>query len=396
MNNSESSLSVPPRDVAADEALYAALLKADRSESLAPLAAGLAHEMNDLLTTVLGSLTLAKNADNEALFADAEEACLAARELTRRMGALAQGGDGARSLVPARELLTEAGKIASSGSAVEVAIDAPEGLDPLRVDRVQMVQVFQNLVRNAIEAMSPPPYRPRVQLRAINITLPEGRIAGLAAGDYVEFEVRDNGNGIPPENLEKIWDPFFTTKKHGSGLGLPTAVAIVRRHEGQIGVDSGVGVGTVFTIFLPRAVSPDAVRAHPAASQRFRTGRVLVMDHDEKIRRITAAMLEKLDYKADAARDGEEAVSLYKRYFDVGRAYDAVILDLTVIGAMGGEEAFSLLRRLDPDVRAIASSGDARGDAARSRLDQGFCGWLSRPYRLADLGKVLGTVIPAT
>jgi len=395
MNEPESSLSLPPRDVAADEALYAALLKADRSESLAPLAAGLAHEMNNLLTTILGSLTLAKNPDNEILLADAEAACVAARELTRRMGALGPGGDGARSLTSARELLAEAGKIAASGSSVEIAIEASETLDPLRVDRVQMVQAFQNLVRNAVEAMSPPPYRPRVQLRAANVTLPDGRIDGLAAGDYVEFEVRDNGNGIPPENLEKIWDPFFTTRKHGSGLGLPTAVSIVRRHGGQIGVDSSVGVGTVFTIFIPRAASPDRIQARPASSQRFRTGRILVMDHDDKIRKVTAGMLQKLEYKADLARDGEEAVSLYKRYFDVGRAYDAVILDLTVIGAMGGEEAFALLRRLDPEVRAIASNGETGEAAGRRCLEQGFSGWLPRPYRLADLGKVLGTVIPS-
>ena len=379
----------------ADEALYAALLKADRSESLAPLSAGLAHEMNNLLTTVLGSIALAKNKDNEAALGEAEAACEAAREITRRMASLAPGGDGARSLTSARELLTEAGKIAAAGSAVEVAIEAPDGLDLLRVDCVQMVQVFQNLVRNAVEAMSPPPYRPRVQLRAANATLAEGRIAGLPAGDYVEFEVRDNGNGIPAENLEKIWEPFFTTRLHGSGLGLPTAVAVVRRHGGQIGVDSTVGVGTVFTIFLPRAATEE-IRARPAGAARFRTGRVLVMDHDERIRKVTAGMLQKLDYKVDVARDGEEAVALYKRYFDVGRAYDAVILDLSVPGAMGGEEAFALLRRMDPDVRAVGSNGDAGSGAGERCLDLGFGGWLPRPYRLADLGQVLATVIPAT
>jgi two-component system, cell cycle sensor histidine kinase and response regulator CckA len=388
-----SGLAEPARSVAADEALFAALVKADRSESLGPLVAGMARELNDLLTKILGAVTLAKGTAGEPPLAEAEKACLAARDIGRRMLGLARSGGETRGVVPVRDLFSEAAKIAGAGSAAEIAIEAPDGVDPVRVDRAQILQVFQNLIRNALESMSPPPQRPRVQLRAANTTLPEGRISGLPAGDYVEFEVRDNGGGIPAEHLEKIWDPFFTTKKHGAGLGLPTAVAIVRRHGGQIGVDSTPGVGTVFTIFLPSSAPIADVRAHAAPSKRFRSGRILVMDDDEQIRSLTGAMLQKLDYKADLARDGDEAVALYRRYADVGRPYDAVILDLTVVGGMGGEETFDFLRALDPDVRAIASGGGDADETAARCMALGFCGCLSRPYRAADLGKVLGTVL---
>ncbi|HRI82029.1 MAG TPA: ATP-binding protein, partial [Opitutaceae bacterium] len=261
------------------------------------------------------------------------------------------------------------------------------------VDRSQMLQVFQNLIVNALQAMPPPPHTPQVQIRAANITVAENQIAGLDPGDYVEIEVRDNGSGIPPENIGKIFDPFFTTKKHGTGLGLATVLSLVRKHGGQIAVDSTVGTGTVFTVFLPRARQAAEVQARKAPSLRFGTGRVLFMDDDEKICTLTANMLQSLDYKYDIARNGEEAVQLYKRYLNIGRPYDVVIMDLTIIGGMGGEECFRVLRDLDPEVRAIVSSGYDNDDMAKRFLDLGFCGYLTKPYRVTDLGKVIKAVL---
>jgi len=383
----------PPRPVPAaeggDDALYAALLKADRSESLAPLAAGLAREMNELLARILGGVTLARARGDSSGLAHAESACISARDVTRRLLNLAEGGDGARTAVSPGELLAEAGAVAGAGTAAEITVDAPDEVAPVWVERAAMLQALRNLVCNAVEAMVPTPPRPRIQLRAANTTLPADRISGLPAGDYVELEVRDNGNGMTPENLEKIWEPFFTTKKHGSGLGLPTTLAIVRRHGGQIGVDSSVGVGTVFTLFLPPARAFDAVRARPPSATRFRTGRVLAMDDDANLRELIGSLLEVLGYKCDLARGSDEAVDFYRKYLEVGRPYDAVILDLTAAGGSSGEETFARLRLLDPDVRAIASSGDDASTLSRTCLEAGFCGWLAKPYRLADLGEVL-------
>ena len=325
--------------------------------------------------------------------AKAEKACLEARDLTRRLAALGAGGDGRQSQVAARDLLAAAASVAAAGTAVVVTIAASDPISPLSLDLEQMTQAFRNLVRNSVEAMSPPPRRPRVQLRAANATLAEGQVAGLAAGDYVEFEVRDNGAGIAPENLERIWEPFFTTKKHGSGLGLPAALDIVRRHGGQIGMDSTPGVGTVFTVYLPSRHPASAVQARRAPSERFRTGRILAMDDDPEIRAATGAWLQKLGYKCDLSPDGTDAVAAYRRYFDVGRPHDAVLLDQTVVGGMGGEEALERLRALDPDVRAIAVTSDSGEDFARSSLARGFCGCLVKPYRLAERAEALTSVL---
>ncbi|MCW5550320.1 MAG: PAS domain-containing protein, partial [Opitutaceae bacterium] len=229
------------------------LVKSNRFEALGLLAGGIAHDFNNLLTTILGGISLAKDNRDYSALADAEQACLTAKGLTRQLLTVAKGGTGSLIVAAVPELLRDAVKIAAAGSNVPVAVEAPDTVAPVAVDRSQMLQVFQNLIVNALQAMPPPPHEPRVQIRAANTAVTENQIAGLDAGDYVEIEVRDNGGGIPPENLEKIFDPFFTTKKHGTGLGLATVLSLVRKHGGQIAVDSAVGTGTVFTVFLPRA-----------------------------------------------------------------------------------------------------------------------------------------------
>jgi len=369
------------------------LFRANRFESLGLLAGGIAHDFNNLLTTILGGVSLAKENRDLSALGDAEKACMTAKGLTKQLLLFSKGGTGTQTTVAVREILEDTLKIATAGSVAVVTVDVAADTDPVQVDRAQILQVFQNLVVNALQAMPPAPHDARVQLCARNIALAADQVPGLPPGDYVEFESRDNGSGIKPEYLERIWDPFFTTKKHGTGLGLATVRSIVQKHGGVIGVDSGLGVGTVFTIYLPRADHPVEAQARKAASLRFGTGRVLFMDDDEKISALTATMLASLDYKFDLAKNGEEAIVLYNRYLNIGRPYDAVIMDLTVIGGMGGEDCFRELKKLDPDVRAIVSSGYDSDEMARRYLDMGFCGYLTKPYRVGDLGRVMKTVL---
>jgi two-component system cell cycle sensor histidine kinase/response regulator CckA len=367
------------------------LVKADRFESLGVLASGIAHDFNNLLTTILGGVSLAKDNRNYSALEDSENACLAAKGLTKQLLTYARGGPSVQTVLAPLTVLKEAARIAAAGTSTEVVVEVAAGTGNIHADRGQMLQVFQNLIVNAIQAM-PEGHPGHVWLRAGGVTLAEGQIAPLPAGDYVQFEVQDDGSGIPPENLEKIFDAFFTTKKHGTGLGLATVLDIVRRHGGQIGVNSTVDTGTTFTLFLPLAGQPAEVEARRAPTLRFGTGRVLFMDDDEKICALTAGMLDGLEYKYDIAKNGEEAITLYKRYLNIGRPYDAVIMDLTIIGGMGGEEAFKQLRELDPDVRAIVTSGYDSEEMAKQYLDMGFCGYLTKPYRVTDLGRILKTV----
>ncbi|MEO6876364.1 MAG: ATP-binding protein, partial [Opitutaceae bacterium] len=369
------------------------LVKANRFETLGLLAGGIAHDFNNLLTTILGGVSLAKDSRDYSSLEDSEKACMMAKGLTKQLLTFAKGGAGSQTVIATSEILSDAIKIAAAGSTAEISVNVTEGTSPVMVDRAQILQVFQNLVVNALQAMPSPPHRARIQLRATNVTLADGQVPALAAGEYVEFEVRDNASGIPPENVAKIFDPFFTTKKHGTGLGLATVLTIVRKHGGQITLNTAVGAGTAFTVYLPPAGRPPEVQARRAPSLRFGTGRVLFMDDDASITSLTAAMLKSLDYKFDLAKGGEETLVLYKRYLNIGRPYDAVIMDINVIGGMGAEETYAALKKLDPDVRAIISSGYDNEDMARKFLAAGFVGHLTKPYRVADLGKLLKTVL---
>ena len=369
------------------------LVKANRLESLGLLAGGIAHDFNNLLTTILGGVSLAKDNRNNSALGDAEKACLTAKGLTKQLLLFSKGGNGVQTVITVKEMLDDTVKIASAGSVAVISVEVAPSTGPILVDRAQILQVFQNLVINALQAMPPAPHAARVKLCARNVTVAAEQIPGLPAGDYVEFESRDNGSGIPPEYLDRIWDPFFTTKKHGSGLGLATVRSIVQKYGGVIGVDSSLGVGTVFTIYLPRANRPAELQTRRAASLRFGTGRILFMDDDEKISALTATMLTSLEYKFDLAKNGEEAITLYQRYLNIGRPYDAVVMDLTIIGGMDGETCFRELQKLDPDVRAIVSSGYDNDEMVQRYLDLGFRGYLTKPYRVADLGRAIKTVV---
>ncbi|MCX6950877.1 MAG: PAS domain-containing protein [Verrucomicrobia bacterium] len=369
------------------------LVRANRFEALGLLAGGIAHDFNNLLTTILGGISLAIENQNYKSLPDADEACKAAKGLTKQLLSIAKGGTGTQVVCESKPILEDSLRIATAAATTGINLLVADNVEPVLVDRAQILQVFQNLIVNSLQAMPPPPHQPQLQIRAGNITLADGQVDALAAGDYVKFEVRDNGSGIKPEHVERIFDPFFTTKKHGTGLGLATVLSIVRKHGGQLELATEVGVGTAFTVYLPKAGRPVEARARPPASLRFGTGRVLLMDDDPKISALTASMLEGLGYTYDLAKNGEEAIVFYKRYLNVNRAYDAVIMDLTVIGGMGGEECFKHLLALDPQLRAIVSSGYDNDDMARKFLEMGFSGYLTKPYRAGELGKVLRTVI---
>jgi two-component system cell cycle sensor histidine kinase/response regulator CckA len=372
------------------------LLKTNRLETLGVVAGGLAHDFNNLLTTILGGISHAKDNHDTTFLPDSERACLAAKALTKQLLAVAKGGSAAaarQSIAPV-EILRDAVRLAHAGANAEIRIEAENTLPPLLVDRGQMLQVFQNLIINALQAL--PVHGGRILLRAGLTMVDEGETGALSAGKYVEISVSDNGSGIPADVIESIFEPFFTTKKNGTGLGLPTVRNIVLRHGGEVRVHSAEGEGTQFIILLPLApktVEVTQTRHTPAL--RFGSGRILLMDDDVDICRLAGGMLGSLEYKYDTAKNGEEAIALYRRYLKIGKPYDVVVLDLTVVGGLGGEDTFRELRALDPDVCAVACTGYDSEEMAAELLEQGFRGYLSKPFRVADLGRSLKKAMAA-
>jgi len=258
------------------------------------------------------------------------------------------------------------------------------------VDRGQMHQVFSNLFINAVQAM---PLGGSIQVRAENqVIAPDSGLA-LPPGKYVAVTVADQGDGISHENLKKIFDPYFTTKQKGSGLGLATVYAIVTQHGGRITVDSRLGRGATFRLWLPAAEgglnTGKPAETHPLTGH----GRILVMDDDILVREVVGKMLRKLGYEPVFAREGEEALALYAQGQNAGNPFAAVILDLTIPGGMGGVEAIQHLLAQDPQARALVSSGYADHPIMASCQDYGFQGVIAKPYKISGLSEVLQKVI---
>ncbi|MDA8166002.1 MAG: ATP-binding protein [Desulfobacteraceae bacterium] len=373
-------------------------IQTQKIESLGVMAGGIAHDFNNLLTAMLGNISLARMfMDHGTPSAEkmemAERAALRARDLTQRLLTFARGGEPLKKPVAVGELVREAAGLPLRGAPHRLEFDFPPQLWPAAADTGQLGQVVQNLVINAIQAM---PGGGEIEIWGRNLELAADNVLGLPPGRYVRIAVRDQGPGIGPEVLEKIFDPYFTTKNEGSGLGLAVSRSIVERHGGRLTVDSAPGRGARFEIYLPaaEAEAPAPAMEAPAAIEPGE-GRVLVMDDEEMVREVLAELLHALGYQAVTASDGKEALRLYEEARREGRPFVAVILDLVVPGGMGGEETMQKLQELDPAVKAIVSSGYSDTPVGRDYRRYGFAASLPKPYNLGQLSQVLHELLPA-
>jgi PAS domain S-box-containing protein len=383
------------------------LQRASKLESVALVAGGIAHDFNNILTAIMGHLSLARASDTprDALIATVEKACLYASDLTRQLLTFSKGTTPNRRIESIEEIVRESVQFALHGSNLRCHFALAEGLHLAEVDRNQINQVLNNLVINAIQA-SPEGGSLRVQAKNVAVTADEP-VGTLEAGEYVQISIQDTGNGIPPEHLSKVFDPYFTTKSTGSGLGLPSSYSIIHKHNGLIQVESEVGRGTTFFIYLPASSAPVPAKASapaiaaPAAQESASpsgVGRVLFMDDEEVLQELVAAMLGYLGYEVECASHGERALEMFAEAQAKGKPYTAVIVDLTVPGGMGGYETVQRLKAMDPSVKAIVSSGYSNDPLMADFKNHGFTGAIAKPYQLAELGEVLQKAIgaPAT
>jgi len=318
---------------------------------------------------------------------EAEKASLRARDLTQRLLTFSKGGTPIKKNVAIGQLIEEAASFALRGSNVRFELALPHDTWSVNVDEGQINGVISNLVINADEAM---PEGGTIKIGARNRAIGLLKFVPLPRGNYVEVTVEDHGVGIPKEHLHRIFEPYFTTKQKGSGLGLATAYSIVKNHDGYISVESKLGIGTTFHVFLPASKNsaPMAKLTNDEASAPG-SGRILVMDDEEAIQQLLYRALTEVGYEVVLAGDGEEAIEQYTRARDAGDPFDAVILDLTVPGKMGGREAIKKLNEIDPGVKAIASSGYSTDPVISDFRNHGFSGVVVKPYRISELREAL-------
>lgn len=379
------------RDVTERSRLEGELQRASKLESVGILAGGIAHDFNNILAIVMGNLTLAQlDAGTSAAalkwLKEAERGAFRARDLTQQLLTFAKGGDPVRSAVALPEIVREAAKFALHGSTVKGEFEIADNLWAADVDSGQIGQVVQNLVINAVQAM---PGGGSIRITLRNEELSADTVAPLTAGRYLKLSLADTGAGIRPENLARIFEPYFTTKQQGTGLGLATVYSIIRKHHGHVTVESEVGKGTTFHLWLPAAKQAATTPEASRSPFEVMSGRVLFMDDEEPIRQMVNVLLGRLGLTVKTVADGAELVREYAAARGSSQPYDLVMMDLTVPGAMGGREAMQELRKLDPEVRAVVSSGYSGDPVLANFREHGFCGIVPKPYRVADLTKVL-------
>ena len=380
-------------DITEQEQIHNELLKVQKMESLGVLAGGIAHDFNNILTGIMGYISFARLFIDESHEAGgpleaAEKASQRAAELAHQLLTFAKGGEPIKKVISVQGLLSEALSLSMRGSNVQVETVIPAVLDEIEADEGQMNQAFNNIVINATHAMSG---GGTLTVSGENVVLYGGNRLSLAPGTYVKLIFKDEGCGIPEADLKNIFDPYFTTKSGGTGLGLASTLSIVRRHGGHILVQSEVGVGTAFTLYLPSTgKTPTEGEASKDARPRSHPGdAVLVMDDEQMIRSLSSQILVHLGYQVTTCANGEEAIALYRQAKGKGSPYFAVIMDLTIPGGMGGKEAAQHIVAFDPSAKLIVSSGYSNDLALSDSASYGFCGAVVKPYKVAELAQAL-------
>ena len=367
------------------------MMERQKFEPLGVLASGIAHDFNNILTAILGNISLAKidlnPKDMLERLTETEKALNRAKYLTQQLLNFSKNGLPDRAPSSISELLKDSVNSILSGSNIKCQFDFPDGIWMVGMDERQISQVIINIIINAVQAM---PKGGMLKIYDCNVNLKEGEIPPLNMGCYVRISIEDHGTGISKEDLERIFDPYFTTKKEGSGLGLAVSLSIIRNHNGHITVDSQVGVGTTFHVYLPALPEKDLAKKKKDQPVKRR---ILVLDDDELIRELIETILGNFGYEVITVADGTEAIESYESARRSERPFDAVIMDLTIPGGMGAKEAIDVLTQLDPDVKAIVSSGYSNDPIINDFDNYGFKGVIIKPYGIKELSKVINNVI---
>ncbi len=364
-------------------------------ESIGLLAGGIAHDFNNLLTAILGNISLAMHeivAEDKVTkrLTAAEHASLRAKDLTQQLLTFSKGGTPVRKTISISSVIKDCTNFMLSGSNITVDFDIPTDTWSIKADEGKISQVFQNIVSNSKQAMEDGGV---IHITLENSTFLKNGDLPLKPGKYVKISFEDQGCGIPKNILPNIFDPYFSTKEKGSGLGLASSYSIVDNHEGCILVESEINIGTTVTIYLPALGKTVLVSEEKELKIITGKGRILLMDDEEFIRSFASATLKEAGYEVVGVEEGNSAINQYKIAKENGTPFDAVILDITVPGGMGGKEAIQELRAFDPEVKAIVSSGYSKDPIMAQFKKYGFSGVVPKPYKIIELCKTVRDVI---
>ena len=371
------------------------LLKLEKLNSIGTLAGGVAHDFNNILTIILGNISMLKTCSDyndkcAKKLLNIEKTVFQAKNLTKQLLTFSKGSAPLKKITYIDKLIKETAVLALSGTNVMCNINLPNNLWPVEIDSGQISQIISNLVINAYQAM---PNGGVIAIRAKNINLFDNEIVGLNPGKYIVISFKDQGIGIDESNLLKIFDPYFTTKKTGSGLGLTSCYSIAKKHNGHILVKSKVGKGSVFQLYLPACEGVPIEIEDMKESIFHGENKILVMDDEPEIRKIIESMLKHLGYRVALSKDGVEAIELYDSALKCNAPFDAVIMDLTIPGGMGGEEAIRHLLKIDPTIKAVVSSGYSDSSVLANYKEYGFKGVINKPYTIEELSRELNKVL---
>ncbi len=382
------------RDVTEKLKMEEELRRTQKLESIGILAGGIAHDFNNLLTGILGNILLAQlkapEGDLAQLLKNTENAAHRAQELTRQLLTFSKGGAPVKETASVIDIVKEVVSFTLSGSNTKWILETEGTISPVDVDTGQFSQVIENLIINSDQSM---PDGGVITIRIHNYTRDEQSPEPLAGCRYVKIDIHDQGVGIAEKYLPRIFDPYFTTKKSGSGLGLATAYSTIRRHKGLLTVYSEPGQGTTMSIYLPASKGELPTDQTAAPEMPRGSGKILIMDDDEVVRQVGTKMLNLLGYEVVESRDGEEALEKYRQALQSRTPFDLVILDLTVPGGMGGKETIAGLREMDPEVKAIVSSGYSHDPIMADFRNYGFSGVIPKPYSFEKLGSTVRSLI---
>jgi PAS domain S-box-containing protein len=385
-------------DVSRSRQIEKELRKIQKLDSIGTLASGLAHDFNNILMGVFGNIAMAKFSlpDNDPglkFLSEAEKSMERARRLTGQLLTFSKGGDPIKERVHLFDFAQDVISFDLAGSTVKPVFEQDDNLWAASADRGQLEQVFSNLAINALEAM---PEGGTFSVKLENVEISDSSIPTLKQGKYVKATIRDTGEGIPEKIIEQVFDPYFTTKQTGNGLGLSTVYSIIQKHNGFIEINSKVKKGTTITIFLPAVAvvkDPDTAKIEKKITTQRENLSILVMDDEKAVRDIVSLLLGRIGYTVETVEDGVQALLRYSESLAKGSPFSAVVMDLTIPGGVGGKDAVKNILEIDHNAKVVVSSGYADDPIMANYAKFGFKGVIAKPYTLTKLSETLDKVL---